>query len=69
MSKSEMLWYYILLGLTSFLGITFIQAFVKTESLVPYIVFGIVLGVGWSSIWKLTFAKLFEKKEDKEGNK
>ena len=53
------------MGLASGLGVTFIRAFMETKSWTPIIVFSIILGFTWSIIWKQTFAKLFEKKDEK----
>jgi uncharacterized membrane protein YqgA involved in biofilm formation len=63
-STSEKIWYYVFMLCTCFLGLNVIMRLYKPDSIVPYIVFGAVLGLLWGGIWKRTFARLFDEKKD-----
>lgn len=67
-SRNEAVWYFVLMFVVCVLGSGIIQKVMGPgdRSLMPFIVWGIVLGLVWGRIWKATFAKLFDppKKED-----
>lgn len=69
MSKAEMWWYFIGLGLAAGGGSAIISASLKTDSLFSFAIFGFVVGILWGPFWKVTFSKLFEKEEGGEDNK
>ena len=65
-SRAEWIWYYGLMMVTCFFGSTLITTHVERSKSMAYcIIWGLALGITWGSIWKRTFARLFD--EDKDG--
>lgn len=67
MSKVEVWWYFIGLGLTSGGLSSAIAIMMKPDSIFSFIAMGLAVGILWGPFWRLTFARLFREKGSEDG--